>query len=171
MASVILRMNETDGTVTAHLGRLQTGHPLATTITVTGGLADIANIDRLETLFVLGHGGSTKLGGYTASALAKLLKDAEMKDGVVIELVACKSGWGGTPFALELKNELVMLKIRPTSVSGGTNNMQVKADGTPFTKQPGAGGAEIVAGKEIVNTPWGTRTKNVNPVYKTTSSN
>jgi hypothetical protein len=167
MGTVILRLNEGNATVTAHAGRLQSGNPGSVLVTVTGGLDRIGTMANGDRLLVIGHGSPARIGAYSAEQLAGLLAGAGLPSGVAIDLVACQSGSTGAPFALELKLQLVSKKILPSSVSGGTNNMQVKPDGTPFTKTPGAGGTEITSGKQLQNTPWGPRTRNVNPTYKT----
>ena len=168
MSTVILRLNEGDATVTLQATWLQTGNPGSQIITVTGGLGALEQMKSGDQLFVIGHGSPRKIGGYTPAELAALLAANALPSGLWIELVACKAGASGAPFALELKVFLVSAKVVPISVTGGTNNMRVKNDGTPYTKTPGAAGTEIVAGKEVVNTPWGPRTRNINPKFGTT---
>jgi hypothetical protein len=167
MSTVIVRLNESDPTVTLHATRLKDGNPGAQLITVTGGLNALGQMNIGDVLFIIGHGSPTAFGGYSAASLAKLLATNDLHSGISIDLVGCKVGATGAPYALDLKLQLVANKIVPTSVTGGTNNMQVKADGTPFTKTPGPGGTEILAGKQTVNTPWGPRTRNINPKYGT----
>jgi hypothetical protein len=168
MANAILRLNEGDATVNLYEPRLSGGTG-ATVVTVSGGLGAIANVGSGETLYVLGHGSPTDLGGYTAAQLAKLLSDAGLKSGCSIVLVACNSGSGGAPFALELKVQLVSLKILPTSVSGGTDTMYVTNTGAPttFWSKPDGTWGHSTASTSTVNTPWGTRTVQSNPTYKT----
>ena len=118
MKKVIFRTHETDATVTRALNRLK--QPDMTVITKSGGLGEIGNLKKGDKLIMLGHGSTTSLGGYSAAGLAKELKDADLKSGVHIELVACNCGTGGAPFALELKMELVGKGILPASVVAGT---------------------------------------------------
>ena len=167
MPTLILRMNEGNPTVDLHANRLQTGIAGATIVTVSGGLSAIGNLRRGDHLYIIGHGSPAKLGGKTAAEIASLLASNGLHSEVAIELVACQSGSTGDPFALELKMQLVNNKILPAYVCGGTNNMQVKPDGTPFTKTPGPTGTEVLTGKQTVQTPWGPRTRNINPKYKT----
>ena len=167
MSTVILRLNEGNGTVTTHATKLQNGNPGSQLITVSSGLGALGQMKDGDHLLVIGHGSPTRLGGYDAADLASILAANDLRSGVWIDLVACQSGATGAPYALELKVNLGSKKIVPQSVTGGTNNMQVKADGTPYTKTPGSGGTEIVAGKEVVNTLWGPRTRNINPKYGT----
>jgi hypothetical protein len=52
--------------------------------------------------------------------------------------VACNSGTGGSPLALELKTQLVSEKIVPASVSGGAGYMAVlKSGDTVSAKKTG----------------------------------
>jgi hypothetical protein len=169
MAEMILRLHEGDVTVTGSLGRLQT--PGRTVVTESGGLGNLATLAAGDTLFILGHGSPSTLGGKSAEALAKLLADADFKSGISIELVACNSGTGSAPFALELKTQLVSRKIVPRTVAGGTNYMQVKGDGSLQTAGYDWGtrtwAPEVVDGTETVMTPWGPRKRNVVKTFKT----
>jgi hypothetical protein len=169
MAEMILRLHEGDVTVDGALNRLKTAG--RTVVTETGGLEDLATLAAGDTLFILGHGATTTIGGKTASTLAKLLSDNGLESGIHIELVACNSGTGNAPFALELKTSLVSQKIVPASVSGGTNYMQVKSDGSisiaDYNWTTGTWSAETTDSAVSVNTPWGPRLRNVLRTYRT----
>ncbi len=167
MSTVILRLNEGDSTVNTALDRLKKANGGAQVITVKSGINKLATMKKGDKLIVLGHGSTKSLGKLSAQQIAELFSKNDMPSGVNIELVACKGGAGGAPFALELKTQLVSKKIVPGHVTGGTNNMRVRPDGTPYTKTPGQTGTEIHAGTETVDTPWGQRRRNVNPTYRT----
>ena len=169
MAEMIFRMHEGDLTVTGALGRLQTAG--RSVVLESTGLDNIGNLVATDRLFILGHGETTNIGGKTAAELAKLLTSSGLKSGVHIELVACNSGTGNAPFALELKVELVSRKVVPASVSGGTSYMQVAADGTTtvadYNFATSQWSAQITDGSETVQTPWGPRLRNVVKNFKT----
>jgi hypothetical protein len=167
VTTVILRLNEGDATVDTHLKRLKKGNGGAQVITVKTGISKLGDMKKGDKLIVIGHGSTKTLGKLSAQQIAELFSKNDMPSGVNIELVACKGGAGGAPLALELKTQLVSKKIVPGQVTGGTNNMKVKRDGTPYTKTPGKTGTEIHAGTETVDTPWGQRRRNVNPTYRT----
>ncbi len=167
MSTVILRLNEGDATVTTYVDRLKKANSGAAVITVKSGVDRLGNMKKGDKLILVGHGNSKSLGKLTAQQLAELFSKHDLPSGVNIDLVACKSGAGGAPLALELKTQLVSKKIVPGQVTGGSNNMRVKRDGTPYTKTPGDTGTEIHAGTETVQTPWGERRRNVDPRYRT----
>jgi hypothetical protein len=166
VSTVILRFNDGDPTVNGYTNYLKKANAGAEVISVKG-IGRLGRMKKGDKLFLIGHGSSSKLGTFTPQQLAEMFAKADFPSGVTIDLVACKSGAGGAPLALELKNQLVSKKIVPAKVTGGTNNMRVKPDGTPYTKTPGAAGTEVTAGTETVNTPWGQRRRNVNPTYGT----
>jgi hypothetical protein len=151
------------------LGRLQTAG--RDVVTATGGLSKIGTLVSGDTLFILGHGTTKTLGDYSAAALAKLLTDNDLVSGVNLQLVACNSGTGNLPFALELKTELVSRKCVPASVAGGCSYMQVKNDGSlsianyDWGKKQWSG--EITDSSTTVMTPWGPRKQNAQRQFKT----
>lgn len=163
MATVIFRTHESDNVVTKALTLLK--GPGDDVVTASGGLARLGRMRKGDTLKILGHGNTTTLGGYSAADLAALLAKNELPSGIFIELVACNCGTGRSPYALELKTQLVGRKILPGGVVAGTGYMWVKQDGTPFSKTKG--GQEITAGRQAVATPWGAQMRNVNPSYTT----
>ncbi len=139
--------------------------PGVSVIRESSGLHRLRELRRGDHLAILAHGNRTSLGGKSASELADLLARNELQSGVGIELVACNSGSGGAPFALELKQQLVSRKILPAYVTGGTGYMWVKTTGQ--TKTFDENYADITKGTKMVQTPWGTRMVRTNPIYKT----
>jgi hypothetical protein len=169
MTELILRMNEGNDVVDRNLSRLQTTGRKS--VKVSTGIDAIGDLKDGDTLFILGHGNPTKLGNKSAEEMAKLLSDAGLKSRIAIELVACNSGTGSVPFALELKTRLVSKKIVPSSVSGGTNYMVVGSDGAhkavavDFAAKTAV---EMDDSTEIVQTPWGPRRRNKPKSYAAT---
>lgn len=172
MTKVIVRMQEGDAVVNGSVERLKkaTG---ATVIKLTE-IAKVSNLKKGDTLILLAHGSTSKLGGKTPGEIAELLSKADLKSGITIDLVACNSGTGGSPLALELKTQLVSKKIVPASVSGGAGYMAVLSAGdTISAKKTGTNAqgkptySQVTKGKEKQQTPWGERTRNVNPTYRT----
>ena len=174
MTKLIVRMQEGDTVVNDSCTRLSK----ATGAKVIK-LADVVKVGKLvkgDTLILLGHGNSSALSKKSAAQIADLLAKAELKSGITIDLVACNSGTGGSPLALAVKTALVNHKIVPASVSGGQGYMRVLSNGTGIgvrvkTGQVDAKGnavkKEVKAGKVKEQTPWGERTRNVNPEYRT----
>src|SRR5262245_57583413 len=76
-------------------------------ITPTYNLHKLEEIVRGDILVINGHGDPVSLGGYSVKDLASLLARAGLRGPVEIELIACETGWGGAPYALELKVDLV----------------------------------------------------------------
>lgn len=161
MAEMILRLHPGDATVDGAQGRLATAG--RTVVTEAAGIGGISALGSGDTLFILGHGEPNDLGGYKPSALADLLAANGLKSGVAIQLVACNSGSGRAPYSLELKVSLVSKKIVPASIQGGTNYMQVNADGTLSVADYNWGtqtwSAEIQDGSQTVMTPFGPQRK------------
>jgi len=174
MTKLIVRMQEGDTVVNDSCTRLSksTGAKVIK-------LAEVEKVGKLvkgDTLILLGHGNSSALSKKSAAQIADLLAKAELKSGITIDLVACNSGTGGSPLALAVKTALVNHKIVPASVSGGQGYMRVLSNGTGIgvrvkTGQVDAKGnavkKEVKAGKVKEQTPWGERTRNVNPEYRT----
>lgn len=167
MDSLILRLNEGDAVVDLYLQRLKTGSG-ATDITVSE-LDQLSSLSADGTLYILGHGSTTDIGGYSAASLASLLaKHGMPSSGIEVVLVACNSGTGGAPFALELKVQLVSNKIVPASVSGGTSVMYVTEAGQPQAFQTsGTDWSHVTDETKTVSTPWGSRKVKKGPTYKT----
>lgn len=173
MTNVILRLNPGDSVVNTSLDRLKKKFP-GDVATATSNLDKIGKLKSGDRLFVLGHGNRSALGKLSAHDLADLLAKAGLKSGVTVELVACNSGSGGAPFALELKQQLVSHKIVPKSVSGGTNYMVVDDTGAPGTRTAARGAdgklratGTVTQGTQREQTPWGERTRRVDPTYRT----
>lgn len=172
MAKLLVRMQEGDATVNASCDRLKTSTG-AQLITLSQ-IAQVGNLKKGDTLILLAHGNTSALGGKSAQKIAEILAKAELKSGVTIDLVACNSGTGGSPLALELKTQLVSKKIVPASVSGGQGYMAVLNAGNVIAaKKTGVDDkgkptyAKVESGKEKVQTPWGERTRNVDPNFRT----
>lgn len=72
-----------------------------------------------------------------------------------------------------MKTQLVSHKIVPAKVTGGTNWMYVAADGSAKTeedvrdKKGRMTERDVTAGREKVQTPWGERTRRVDPAFRT----
>ena len=161
MTEIVLRLHPGDGTVDGAEARLAA--PGRDVVTEAAGIERIADLVSGDTLFILGHGSSSTLGGYKPAELAKLLADNELKSGVSIQLVACNSGSGRAPYSLELKVSLVSRKIVPASIQGGTNYMQVKSDGSlsiaDYNWGTNTWSGEIQDDSQQVMTPWGPQRK------------
>ncbi len=161
MAEMILRLHPGDATVDGAQSRLAT--PGRTVVTEAAGIEGISGLAAGDKLFILGHGEPNDLGGYTPSALAQLLASKGLKSGIHIQLVACNSGSGRAPYSLELKVSLVSKKIVPASIQGGTNYMQVNADGSlsiaDYNWATSTWSGEIQDGAQTVTTPWGPQRK------------
>ena len=169
MTELILRLNEGNAAVDRNLARLETTG--RKTVLVSTGVDAIGDLVAGDTLFILGHGSTSSLGGYSASELAALLSKAGLKSQIAIELVACNSGTGNAPFALELKTQLVSKKVVPSSVSGGTNYMIVGQDGghkSVVVDFQAKTIADMEDGTQIVQTPWGPRRRNKPKSYEAT---
>jgi len=145
MSGKILRMNEGDAAVDRGATALSTdtGYPIILESQCVGKNELLSGIQRTEKLIIHGHGSTTKIGKKTAIQMAQLLADSGLTGPVVIELMACKGGMTGAPFALELKLALVQGHKIMCSVSGAkgvlsrnraTNEWSVKPN--PQTRQP-----------------------------------
>jgi hypothetical protein len=175
MTKLIVRMQEGDTVVNDSCTRLSK----ATGAKVIK-LSEVAKVGKLvkgDTLILLGHGNTSALSKKSATQIADVLAKAELKSGITVDLVACNSGTGGAPLALAVKTALVSHKIVPASVSGGQGYMHVFTDGSgkvgvvSKTGQTNAQGKpvykSVAAGKVKEQTPWGERTRNVDPEYRT----
>lgn len=80
-------------------------------------LNELGNVKSGDVLFLIGHGAPTVLSGYSAADLAKLLTDNGLGQPVQIMLYSCDTGFGGAPYALELKIQLVQRKVLCTVVA------------------------------------------------------
>ncbi len=140
MASLILRMNEGDAAVDRGANGLHadTGYDIVLESQLAGKNELLAEIGSGDNLIIHGHGSVKKLGGKSATELAKLLADSGLKGPVKIVLMACKGGMTGAPFALELKLALVQGHKIMSAVAGakgvltrnrGTGEWGVKKDG------------------------------------------
>ena len=148
MSGKILRMNEGDVAVDRGATALSTdtGYAIVLESQCVGKNELLSGIGRTEKLIIHGHGSTTKIGRKTSAEMAKLLADSGLTGPVVIELMACKGGMTGAPFALELKLALVQGHKIMCSVSGAkgvlsrnrtTNVWSVKNPGTQEPLGPG----------------------------------
>lgn len=175
MTKLIVRMQEGDKVVDKSCERL--GKAVGAKIIKLTEIAKVGKLVKGDTLILLGHGNSSALSKKSAQQIADLLAKADLKSGITVDLVACNSGTGGSPLALAVKTQLVSHKIVPASVSGGQGYMRVLSDGSggigvrTKTGQVDAKGnavkKEVKAGRTTEQTPWGQRTRNVNPEYRT----
>lgn len=164
MATTVLRLHEGDAVVDLAESNLRSRGGV-TVIKESSGIERLGQMHKGDQLAILAHGNRTSLGGKSASDLAGLLAKNELPSGIGIELVACNSGTGGAPFALELKQQLVSRKILPAYVTGGTGYMWVKSGGA--TESFDRNRVDVPKGTQLVNTPWGSRTVRSDPIYKT----
>ena len=79
----------------------------AISITPTG----LSRVSRGDTLFIVGHGSTKTLAGHSPSQLASILTSNGLSKAVNIYLYSCNTGFGGAPYALELKMQMVQSKI------------------------------------------------------------
>jgi hypothetical protein len=173
MTKLIVRMQEGDDVVNGSCTRLKT--KLGAKIIKLTEVAQVGKLKPGDTLILLAHGDTSKLGGKTPAQIADILAKADLPSGVIIDLVACESGKGGSPLALELKTQLVnSKKIVPKSVSGGTAYMAVLDQGkvisatADFDARGNATNVQQVnKGKVKEQTKFGERTRNVDPNYRT----
>lgn len=73
----------------------------------------LSNVAHGDFLFIVGHGSAVQmtLAGHKPHELAKILTDNGLSNPVNIFLYSCNTGFGGGPYALELKIQLVQKKI------------------------------------------------------------
>jgi hypothetical protein len=92
---------------------IKTKQTLNSTGAVDITLAGLSQVLSGDLLFIVGHGSATKqtLTGHSPSGLAKLLTDSGLRWPVDIFLYSCSTGFGGAPYALELKIQLVQNKV------------------------------------------------------------
>jgi hypothetical protein len=144
MASLILRLDVGDQVIdrSTLILQQQKGWDV---ITPNSNLSKLGNVGRGETLIINGHGDPVSLGGYSTSGLAALLAQGGLRGPVEIQLIACETGWGGAPFALELKVALVQGQKIMCSVSAPTHFVSVQNDGSLYVDKDvvGAGGQLI----------------------------
>jgi hypothetical protein len=113
-------MNEGDAAVDRGSAGLHTdtGFAIVLESALAGKNDKLAGIKTGEELVIHGHGSPTTLGGKTATQLAKLLADSDLKGPITILLFACEGGLTGAPYALELKVALVQGQKIMCAVAG-----------------------------------------------------
>lgn len=168
---LILRMDVGNAVIdrSTRILREQTGFDVVTPNNMTYKIGQIA---KHGTLIINGHGNQESLGGYSAADLAALLAQHKLPSPVNIELIACNTGFGGAPYALELKVELAQKHKTPATVSAPTRYVAVAGDGQRRTLDAtfAANGAvtsvtPVATGVQVVNTPWGPQKKRSGTSY------
>lgn len=131
MANLILRLDTGDTTIdrSTRIFRDTLGWEVVTDKNMLYKLADVR---RGEEVLINGHGDPNSLGGYSAKDLAALLAKGGLRGPVSIKLVACETGWGGAPFGLELKVQLVQGQKIMCSVSAPKNFVSVRSDASLY---------------------------------------
>lgn len=173
MASLILRLDTGDAVIdrSTRILRGQTGYEVVTDRNMTYKLGSIG---RGENLIVNAHGDSTTCGGYTTTQLAALLAKHGLKGPVNIQIIACETGFGGAPYALGLKMELVQAHKIQATVTAPTRYVAVQNNGNTAVMDAtfGANGTvtsvtPVNDGVRTVNSPWGPRRVRVAQQYDT----
>lgn len=153
--NLILRLNEGDTTIdtSTRILRQQRGYEV---ITRNNMLYKLGEVGRDETVVVNGHGDPSTLGDLRPTELAAILAKGGLRGPVQVELIACETGWGGAPFALELKVALVQGHKIMCSVSAPTRYVGVNDDASLYVGElDGAGnwtGAPTPAAKSMYST-------------------
>jgi hypothetical protein len=113
MASLVLQFNEFDDASVGNTTLLEMNlgiESVGSSRITEAGEQPLTVVGKDETLYIVGHSGGNKLGGYSVKELAAILHKGGLGVGPLsIGLVACNTGSGHAPFALELKVQLVML--------------------------------------------------------------
>ena len=131
MASLILRLDIGDAVIDRST-RILREHLGVEVITARNMLYKLAQVAADETVYVNGHGNPNTIGGLSVNELASLLAKGGLRGPVNIVLIACNTGWGGAPFALNLKVELAQSKKIRSAVSAPNGFVSVRDDGTPY---------------------------------------
>lgn len=173
MPNLILRLDVGDRVIdrSTKILRQQTGYEVVTDSNMTYKLA---KVDRGGNLIINAHGDATTCGNYTAKDLAKLLAEHGLKGPVNITIIACETGFGGAPYALELKMELSQAHKIQANVTAPTRYVAVQDNGHKVVMDAtfGANGTvtsvnPVNDGVRIVNSPWGPRKVRVAQQYET----
>jgi len=129
MASVILRLDIGDQVIdtSTRILREQLGLEV---ITADNMLYKLGSVGLGESVIINGHGDPTSLGGLNVTQLAALLAKGGLRGPVTILLIACETGWGGAPYALELKVALVQGHKIMCAVAAPTRFVGVNNDAT-----------------------------------------
>jgi hypothetical protein len=98
-------------------------------------LCKLAQVGWGEKVVINGHGDPDTLGDLTYTQLAALLAKGGLKGPVSIELIACETGWGGAPYALNLKVELVQAHKIMCAVSAPTHFISVLDDASLYVDE------------------------------------
>lgn len=157
--NLILRLDVGDTTIdnSTRILRQQLGYEV---ITQNNMLYKLAEVGRDETVIINGHGDPTTLGNLTYTQLAALLAKGGLKGPVNIKLIACETGWGGAPYALNLKIELVQAHKIMCAVSAPTHFVSVMDDASLYVDQDVVGpGGQLVATPTPANKAFYATTK------------
>ena len=173
MPNLILRLNLGDTVIDRSTVILSnsTGSEVVTPVT---NAHKIALVNTGETLIINAHGSSDSCGGYSHENLAAFLAKHGLRTGANIEIIACETGFGGSPYALNLKTELVqghkiICKVTaPTRyVAINDDSSKLVCDATFAVNGDVTSVTPVVEGTQLINTPWGTRKVNKTTDYKT----
>ncbi len=173
MPNLIFRVDEGDAVIdrSTIILRNVTGYEV---VTETANSHKIGGMGSGATLLINGHGDTTTLGRFTVKQLAEYLAGKGLPSPVNIELIACETGFGRSPFALELKVELsqahkIMAKVTaPTRyVAVLDNGQKAVMDATFAANGAVTSVTPVAAGTNTVQTPWGARKVNVKTDYAT----
>jgi hypothetical protein len=131
MANLILRLDSGDAVIDRSTAILRDalGCEVVTPQNMTYLIGRVAPG---ETLYINGHGDADTMGGLTVSELAGLLAKHNLKGSTNIAIIGCNTGWGGAPYALNLKVELVQAHKIRTAVSAPTGFISVRDDGSTY---------------------------------------
>ena len=132
--NLILRLDVGDGTIdrSTRILRDKLGYEV---ITAENMLYKLKDVGQGEKLIINGHGDPDSLGGLSYTQLAALLAKGGLKGPVEIQLIACETGWGGAPYALNLKVELVQSRKIVCSVSAPTHFISVQSDASLYVDE------------------------------------
>jgi len=158
MASLILRLDIGDTIIdrSTRILREQLGLEV---ITAENMLYKLADVGANETVVINGHGCPTSLGNLSVSQLAALLAKGGLRGPVNIVLIACETGWGGAPYALELKVALVQSHKIMCSVSAPTRFVGVQDNASLYVGELDAGGNFAAGGQTPANKALFSTTK------------
>jgi hypothetical protein len=97
-----------------HFDQRHVGHQRVNPFKNTAARLNPATRNGTETIYILGHGGSTRLAGEPASSWANLLMNMGLvaHDKCVIDITACYVGDRGNGFAANLAMELATRQVK-----------------------------------------------------------
>jgi hypothetical protein len=131
MASLILRLDIGDAVIDRSTKILRENLGVEV-ITARNMLYKLAQVGADETVYINGHGSPNSIGGLSVNELAGLLAKGGLRGPVNIVVIACNTGWGGAPYALNLKIELIQSKKIRSAVSAPNGFISVRNDGSTY---------------------------------------